>query len=100
MTALANTTRGRRFAFLENAESDQLLSMLLSTLSELSVTRERLHAFECLAVKKGLIKKEELEDYKFTQDEEAALDENQAALLEEVFYSLGFEHRQAKKRKS
>lgn len=100
MTDLSNTTRGRRYSFFENADSDQLLSMLLATLSELSVTRERLYAIERLAEEKGLFTSEELEAYKFSPEEEDALGQSQSDLLKEVFYPLEFDYRPAVKRKS
>jgi len=100
MTDLSNTTRGRRYNFFKDPDSDQLLSMLLATLSELSVTRERLFAIERLAEKKGLFTAEELEAYKFSDEEENKLSESQSDLLKEVFYSLEFDYRPAVKRKS
>jgi len=100
MTDLSNTTRGRRYNFFKDPDSDQLLSMLLATLSELSVTRERLFAIERLAEKKGLFTSEELEAYKFSPEEEDALGKSQSDLLKEVFYSLEFDYRPAVKRKS
>ena len=100
MTDLSNTTRGRRYNFFKDPDSDQLLSMLLATLSELSVTRERLYAIERLAQEKGLFTSEELEAYKFSPEEEDVLGKNQSDLLKEVFYSLEFDYRPAVKRKS
>ena len=100
MTDLSNTTRGRRYNFFKDPDSDQLLSMLLATLSELSVTRERLFAIERLAEEKGLFTSEELEAYKFSAEEEDALGKSQSDLLKEVFYSLEFDYRPAVKRKA
>ena len=98
MTDLSNTTRGRRYHFFKDADSDQLLSMLLATLSELSVTRERLFAIERLAEEKGLFTSAELEAYKFSPEEEDVLGQNQSDLLKEVFYPLEFDYRPAVKR--
>ena len=45
MDKLITATRGRRYQFFDAPETDQLMSMLLASLSELSVTRERLLVF-------------------------------------------------------
>lgn len=94
---LTTVTRGRRQQFYDHPETDQLMSMLLATLSELSVTRERLFALERLACKKGLFSEEELESYKFSPEEESRLEAEQKRTLEEAFYPLNFDYRPAQK---
>ena len=100
MSELRTATRGRRYQFFDTPETDQLMSMLLATLSELSVTRERLFAIERLAEQKGLFTSEEIEAVTFTVADQEKLEAAQNKMLEEVFYPLQFGYRKAQPRKA
>ena len=100
MTKLSEKTRGRRHHFFDDPAMDQLLSMLLATLSELSVTRERLFAMQRLAEEKGLFTREEIEGFQFSEDDENALSEDYNRMIKECFYPLGFDYRPTHKVKS
>ena len=61
---LAGTkAKGKRPYFLENKQTEQVMSMVMSLAMELSVTRERLATVECLLAEKGLVNREEIDGY-------------------------------------
>jgi hypothetical protein len=61
---LAGTkAKGKRPYFLENKQTEQVMSMVMSLAMGLSVTRERLATVECLLAEKGLVAREEIDNY-------------------------------------
>ena len=76
MPKLPRTARGKQPAYLDARANDDLLRMLLATMQELSVTRERLAAVETLLARAGLLTPEALEaltqDPAFTTTQSAA----------------------------
>ncbi len=100
MNELPTATRGRRYQFFDSPETDQLMSMLLATLSELSVTRERLFALERVAQDKGLLTSEDIDSVQFSVADQEKLEAAQNKMMEEVFYPLQFSYRKAQPRKS
>ena len=76
------------------------MSMLLATLSELSVTRERLYALERVAEQKGLFTTEDVESVQFTVPEQEKLEAAQNKMLKEVLYPMQFSYRKAQPRKT
>jgi hypothetical protein len=61
MPKLPRTARGKQPAYLDARANDDLLRMLLATMQELSVTRERLAAVETLLERAGLLTPQALE---------------------------------------
>ncbi|MBD2387047.1 hypothetical protein [Cylindrospermum sp. FACHB-282] len=55
--------KGKRPIFLENKQTDQLLSIVIALMGEVSVLRDRLDTLERLAEAKGLILRQEIETY-------------------------------------
>ncbi|MEQ9110996.1 MAG: hypothetical protein RIF37_05765 [Rhodospirillaceae bacterium] len=85
---LPRVAKGPRPMMFEDEANDILLSMNVSLLNELLVTRQRLDAVERLLEAKGVLKQEEVHTY--SPDEEAA---NQREVLRQdisdrVFYLL------------
>ncbi|HLP89271.1 MAG TPA: hypothetical protein VK184_11860 [Nostocaceae cyanobacterium] len=55
--------KGKRPVFLANQQTDQLFSMIIALMGEVSVLRDRLDTVERLAEAKGVILKQEIETY-------------------------------------
>lgn len=61
MQPLPRTAKAKPHGYLDGRSNDDLLRMLLATMQELSVTRERLAAVETLLERAGLLTPEALE---------------------------------------
>lgn len=85
---LPRVAKGPRPMMFENEANDILLSMNVSLLNELVVTRQRLDAVERILEQKGLVEQAEVDG--FTADEEAAKqrDALSTELNERVMYLL------------
>jgi hypothetical protein len=71
-SAQVREQRARRL-FFSDAAPDKLLAMLLTLSSEVWAMRERLAAWEAIAMRKGTLLDKELDTYEFTPDEQAVL---------------------------
>ncbi|MEO0410582.1 MAG: hypothetical protein AAF221_01910 [Pseudomonadota bacterium] len=68
--SLANAkSRGKRPQYFEDPMNERLMSMLLATVQELAVTRERLDTVERLLEKSGTLSKTDIEAFRPTKDE-------------------------------
>lgn len=68
--SLANAkSRGKRPQYFEDPAVDRLLSMLLATVQELAVTRERLDTIERLMDSKGTLARSEIESFRPDKEE-------------------------------
>lgn len=62
---LAGTkAKGNRPYFLNDKQTEQVMSITMALAMELSVTRERVATLECLLEEKGLLTRDEIENYK------------------------------------
>lgn len=73
---LARVAKGKRPQYFSDPATDKLLSMTLTLMEELSVTRERLDSLERLLASKRVVALEELESW--TPSAEAALERSAA----------------------
>ncbi|KGF71667.1 hypothetical protein DO97_16520 [Neosynechococcus sphagnicola sy1] len=55
--------KGKRPIYLNTEQTDQLLSVILALMGEVSVVRERLDTLERLLEAKGVLSRSELENY-------------------------------------
>lgn len=55
--------KGKRPVYLDNTDNDKLLAIVMALAGEVSVLRERLDTIEKLAVAKGIISPDEIENY-------------------------------------
>lgn len=55
--------KGKRPYFLDDKQTEQVMSITMALAMELSVTRERVATLECLLEDKGLISRSELDNY-------------------------------------
>jgi hypothetical protein len=62
-------SRGKRPYFLENADSERLMNILLVVVQELSVTRERLDTLERLLARNGAIGLKDIDAFAPTKAE-------------------------------
>ncbi|MEM1020555.1 MAG: hypothetical protein ACFBZ9_11890 [Sphingomonadales bacterium] len=69
MTLANAKSRGKRPQYFEDPATERLLSMLLTTVQELAVTRERLDTIERLLENKGTLSKAEIEAFEPNRDE-------------------------------
>ena len=62
---LAGTkAKGKRPYFLDDKQTEQVMSITMAVAMELSVTRERLATMECLLEEKGILSRADIEAYK------------------------------------
>mgnify|MGYP005993991351 CR=1 FL=1 len=69
---LAGTkAKGQRPYFMNDKQTEQVMSITMALAMELSVTRERVATLECLLEEKGVLTREELNTYSPNKDEVA-----------------------------
>jgi hypothetical protein len=69
---LAGTkAKGNRPYFLNDKQTEQVMSITMAVAMELSVTKERLATLECLLEDKGILTRDEIENYKPNETEVA-----------------------------
>lgn len=87
-TRLARVAKGKRPQYFSDPATDKLLSMTMTLMEELSVTRERLDSLERLLSSKQVIARAELEGW--TPDAEAALERTgaRAAYVERMMRAM------------
>lgn len=62
---LAGTkAKGKRPYFLAEKQTEQAMSITMALAMELSVARERIDTLECLLAEKGILSRDEIEQYK------------------------------------
>ncbi len=81
---MAKKAKGKRPIYFENPESDKLLAMVLALTGELSVLHERLDTVERLALTKGLISVEEIENYQPNEQVEQEREQWRQAYLDRI----------------
>lgn len=86
-SAQVREQRSRRL-FFSDAAPDKLLAMLLTLSSEVWALRERLAAWEAIAMRKGVLLAKELDAYEFTTDEQAVLAEQRRDFIASLFRML------------
>ncbi|OFA29878.1 hypothetical protein BAE46_13410 [Glaciecola punicea] len=69
---LAGTkAKGQRPYFLENKQTEQVMSIAMALSMELTVTRERVGTLECLLEEKGVLTRTEINSYQPNKQEVA-----------------------------
>ena len=69
---LAGTkAKGQRPYFMNDKQTEQVMSITMALAMELSVTRERVSTLECLLEEKGILTREEVENYSPDKEEVA-----------------------------
>lgn len=93
MTELPLDAAGRRPAFFSQDGVDQLASMVLELATELWTLKERLYVLESAAEQHGLPLRATIEGWTPTAADESELASQRAALLGNLFRTLGRDHR-------
>ena len=96
MTDLAMDASGRRHAFFTQDGVDQLVSISLELAAELWTVRERLYVLECVMAEEGIPLRDKIEAYELNETERSELAETRTRMLNEIFRTLGREHRPAR----
>lgn len=96
MTDLAMDASGRRHAFFNQDGVDQLVSISLELATELWTVRERLYVLESVMAKEGVSVRDKIEAYQLSPSERSELAEIRSRMLNEIFRTLGREHRPAR----
>ncbi|MDE2466836.1 MAG: hypothetical protein KGO02_24440 [Alphaproteobacteria bacterium] len=96
MTDLALDASGRRHAFFTQDGVDQLVSISLELAAELWTVRERLYVLESVMAKEGMPVRDKIEAYQLSESERGELAEMRSRMLNEIFRTLGREHRPAR----
>ncbi|MDG5496628.1 hypothetical protein [Niveispirillum sp. BGYR6] len=71
LSAASAKPTGKRPRFLENWETERLLTITMALATELSVTRQRLDTLERLLAAKGMVARDEVETFTPTKAEAA-----------------------------
>ncbi|MEM9531527.1 MAG: hypothetical protein AAGA23_11455 [Pseudomonadota bacterium] len=88
MADLSYSPKGLRPRYFDDPATDQLLSIVFSLASELSVTRERLDAVERLLVRSGTLAPDQVDRFQPTDAEQAARDARRAEFMEALLRSV------------
>ena len=64
ITLAGKKAKGKRPYFLESKQTEQVLSVTMALAMELSVARERTATLECLLEQKGVLSREEIDNFK------------------------------------
>lgn len=65
---MSKKAKGKRPIYLQNAENDKLLAIVMALVGEVSVLHDRLDTIERLLQAKNLISLEEMENYEPSQE--------------------------------
>ena len=84
---LPRTAKGKKPIYFDSV-TDKLLSMVLTLMGELSVTRDRLDTVERLIEKHALFKQDEIETYELTDAVNQIRTERRAAYIARVLKSV------------
>ena len=84
---LPRTAKGKKPIYFDSV-TDKLLSMVLTLMGELSVTRDRLDTVERLIEKHKLFKQDEIEGYELSDEVNAIRTERRAAYIARVLKSV------------
>lgn len=85
---LRYSVKGKHINFFEAQGVDELVSITMMLAQELWVVKERMATMEAVAAKKGVILSDEIENYKFTPGQRAAVDEEKRGYLDRIFFTL------------
>jgi len=84
MAAANKRAKGKRPEYFDDPEDEQILSILMAVVGEVSVLRERMDTIERLLETKGSITREEIENY--APDKEAAYE--RGAMVREYIHRV------------
>lgn len=85
---LPRTAKGKKPQYFNDPTVDKLLSMVLTLMGELSVTRDRLDTVERLVEKNGLFKIDDIEHYEIPDDVNQIRSERRSAYIARVLKSV------------
>ena len=84
----AAKAKGKRPWYLDNPETEKVLSIAIAIAGELAVCRERLDTLERLLQQKGLLTQQEIEDYVPDRATEAERNQRQRAYISHIMRIL------------
>jgi hypothetical protein len=85
---LRYSVRGKKEQFFSAEGVDELVSITMALAQELWVVKERLAAYDALAVKKKIFTAKEIDGFTFTPAQRAKLDAESQAFIDRVFFVL------------
>lgn len=85
---MPRVARGHRPEFFDDPASDTLLSMNVALLTELMTTRERLDTLERLMIRKGLLTRDEMDEFEADAGSETEREQLRDGMAQRVFYLL------------
>ena len=85
---LPRTAKGKKPQYFQDPSMDKMLSMILTLMGELSVTRDRLDTVERLIDKNDLFKVEDIEEYRLTDEINKIRTERRSAYIARVLKSV------------
>lgn len=94
-SALPRIAKGKRPQYFADPATDKLLGMVVTLMSELSITRDRLDSVERLLERHGVFDQSEVEGYRPEGEAVAAREKRRAASTARVFRMLEAELNEA-----
>lgn len=85
---LPRTIRGGRPFFFPDPAIDKVLTMVVTLGSEVWALRERLAALEAIQSRQGSLAADEIDNYEFTPEQDAALATDRKEFLDNLFRVL------------
>ena len=85
---LPRTAKGKKPQYFSDPTMDKMLSMILTLMGELSVTRDRLDTVERLIDKNGLFKFNDIENFELTEEVNQLRTKRRSAYIARVLKSV------------
>jgi hypothetical protein len=92
---ISRTAKGKKPRYFSDPAIDKLLSITLSLVEELSVTRERLDTLERLLEKEGSVTKDKINNYIADDNEALERSTHRKQYIERVFSTIQMELEEA-----
>lgn len=88
MKKIPRQARCKRPSFFNDSATDQLITMMLETMSELWVVKERLYTLEKVLEEQGLSVRQPIDSCRFTAEEMRQLEDTRRQFVESIMRSL------------
>jgi len=85
---LPRTAKGKKPQYFQDPAIDKLLSMVMTLMQELSVTRDRLDTLERLVEQNGGVKQSEIDGFELTDEIMAVRSKTRSAYIARVLKSV------------
>ncbi|MBM3512881.1 MAG: hypothetical protein FJX59_04110 [Alphaproteobacteria bacterium] len=85
---LRYSVKGKQIKFFDAQGVDELVSITLTLAQELWVVKERLAVMEAITHKKGIVLADEIENFEFTSEQRAAVEDEKRSFIDRIYFTL------------